>query len=215
MGAEAQLGYSEIRSTIDGYITDRPLYPGEMASTTTPLLTVMDISQVIAKAHVPQSDALLLRKGDKASITAPGLDKTVSGTVTLVSPALDPNSTTVEIWIQAANPGQQLRPGMTAQLSIVAKTVEDALVIPASALLNANGDGAQVMVINSQGKAETKEVKTGIQNGQEVQIIAGLNAGEQVISQGAYGLPDKTKVKVEKPNTASSEGDPKEDKAKD
>ena len=215
MGAEAQLGYSEIRSTIDGYITDRPLYPGEMASTTAPLLTVMDISHVIAKAHVPQSDALLLRKGDKASITAPGLDKTVSGTVTLVSPALDPNSTTVEIWIQAANPGQQLRPGMTAQLSIVAKTVEDALVIPASALLNANGDGAQVMVIDSQGKAVTKDVKTGIQNGQEVEIVAGLNAGEQVISQGAYGLPDKTKVKVEKPNTASSEGDPKEDKAKD
>ncbi|HKF22642.1 MAG TPA: efflux RND transporter periplasmic adaptor subunit, partial [Candidatus Angelobacter sp.] len=127
----------------------------------------------------------------------------------------DPNSTTVEIWIQAANPGQQLRPGMTAQLSIVAKTVEDALVIPASALLNANGDGAQVMVIDSQGKAVTKDVKTGIQNGQEVEIVAGLNAGEQVISQGAYGLPDKTKVKVEKPNTASSEGDPKEDKAKD
>jgi multidrug efflux pump subunit AcrA (membrane-fusion protein) len=215
MGAEAQLGYSEIRSTIDGYITDRPLYPGEMASTTAPLLTVMDISQVIAKAHVPQSDALLLRKGDKASITAAGLDKAVSGTVTLVSPALDPNSTTVEIWIQAANPGQQLRPGMTAQLSIVAKTVEEALVIPASALLNANGDGAQVMVIDSQGKAVTKEVKTGIQNGQEVQIIAGLNAGEQVISQGAYGLPDKTKVKVEKPNAASGEGDPKEDKTKD
>src|SRR5262249_34426870 len=52
MGAEAQLSYSEIRSPIDGYITDRPLYPGEMASTTAPLLTVMDISQIIAKAHV-------------------------------------------------------------------------------------------------------------------------------------------------------------------
>src|SRR5215831_9724188 len=52
LGAEAQLSYSEIRSPIDGYITDRPLYPGEMASTTTPLLTVMDISQIVAKAHI-------------------------------------------------------------------------------------------------------------------------------------------------------------------
>ena len=215
MAAEALLSYSEIRSPIEGYITDRPLYPGEMASTTTPLLTVMDISQVVAKAHVPQSDALLLHKGDKASITVAGLDKQISGTVALVSPALDPNSTTVEIWVQAANPAQQLRPGMTAQLSIVAKTVEDAVVVPTSALLNAAEGSAQVMVIDSQGTAQTRQVKTGIQAGQEVQITTGLNAGEQVISQGAYGLPDKTKVKVEKPSAANSEGDSKEDKAKD
>jgi HlyD family secretion protein len=215
MGAEALLSYSEIRSPIDGYITDRPLYPGEMASTTAPLLTVMDISQVIAKAHVPQSDALLLRKGDKASIAVAGLDNRIAGTVALVSPALDPNSTTVEIWIQAANPAQQLRPGMTAQLSIVAKTVEDAVVVPTSALLNAADGSAQVMVVDSQGTAQTREVKTGIQNAEQVQILTGLNAGEQVISQGAYGLPDKTKVKVEKPSAAKGQGDPKEDKDKD
>jgi HlyD family secretion protein len=60
MGAEAQLGYSEIRSPISGVITDRPLYPGEMAAAGTPLLTVMDISSVIAKAHIPQSEAAAL-----------------------------------------------------------------------------------------------------------------------------------------------------------
>src|SRR5439155_1564815 len=83
MGAEAQLSYSQIRSPIDGVITDRPLYPGEMASTSAPLLTVMDISSVIAKAHVPQSDALLLRKGDKATIEVPGLEK-IPATVMLI-----------------------------------------------------------------------------------------------------------------------------------
>jgi multidrug efflux pump subunit AcrA (membrane-fusion protein) len=216
MGAEAQLAYSEIRSPIDGYITDRPLYPGEMASTTTPLLTVMDISQVIAKAHVPQSDALLLRKSDKVSIELAGLDEKISGTVTLVSPALDPNSTTVEIWVQAANPTQQLRPGMTVQLSIIAQTVHDALVIPASALLNASGESAQVMVVDSANMAQTRDVKTGVRASQEVQIVSGLNAGEMVVSEGAFGLPDKTKVKIEKSNAASSENDAgKDEKAKD
>jgi HlyD family secretion protein len=216
MGAEALLSYSQIHSPIDGYITDRPLYPGEMASTTAPLLTVMDISQVIAKAHVPQADALLLRKGDKASLALAGLDNRVAGTVTLVSPALDPNSTTVEIWVQAANPTQQLRPGMTAQLSITAQTVEDAVVVPASALLNASGDGAQVMVVDSQSVAQSRDVKTGIQNGDEVQIVSGLKPGEQVVSQGAYGLPDKTKVKVEKPSAANGESEAgKQDKTKD
>lgn len=115
LGAEAQLSYTEIRSPIDGLITDRPLYPGEMASTSAPLLTVMNLSSIIAKAHIPQSDALLLRNGDKATVTAPGLEA-VPGTVTLVSPALDPNSTTVEIWVQAKNASLQLRPGTTAQV---------------------------------------------------------------------------------------------------
>ena len=77
-------------------ITDRPLYPGEMASSAAPLLTVMDISQIIAKAHIPQSDAALIHKGDPATLSVAGLDTKLKGTVTLVSPALDPNSTTVK-----------------------------------------------------------------------------------------------------------------------
>jgi multidrug efflux pump subunit AcrA (membrane-fusion protein) len=122
----------------------------------------------------------------------------------LVSPALDPGSTTVEIWVQATNPNQQLRPGMTAQLSITAQTVHGALVVPPSALLNANGVAAQVMVINAQSEAQSRDVRMGIQTPEEVQIVSGLKAGEQVVSQGAYGLPDKTRVKIEKPDTAET-----------
>lgn len=207
--SQAQLSYTEIRSPIDGVITDRPLYPGEMASTSAPLLTVMNVSQVIAKAHIAQSDAMLLRKGDKANITAPGLEKPLAGTVSVISPALDPNSTTVEIWVQAANPEQQLRPGMAAQLSITAQTVHNALVVPSAALLNANGDAAQVMVIDGQSTAQSRDVKIGIQTPQDTQVVSGLKPGEQVVTEGAYGLPDKTKVKIEKPDaSAKSEEKP-------
>src|SRR6185437_1486110 len=185
MASEAQLSYTQIRSPIDGVITDRPLYPGEMASTATPLLTVMNTSQVILKAHVSQPDAMLLRKGDQATVTAAGLEKPVEGTVTVVSPALDPNSTTVEIWVQAANPEQQLRPGMAAQLSITAQTVKNALVVPSNALLNATGDTAQVMVVDSSSTAQSRDVKLGIQTAQQTQILSGLKAGEQVITDGA------------------------------
>ena len=218
MNAEAQLSYTEIRSPINGYITDRPLYPGEMASTSAPLLTVMDISQIITKAHIPQSDALLLHKGDSANITIPGLEKPVTGKVSLISPALDPNSTTVEVWVQAANPEQQLRPGATAQVSITAQTVHDALVVPASALLNAKEDSAQIMVVDSQSQAQSRDVKIGIKTGEQAQIVSGLKPGEMVITGGAYGLPDKTKVKIEKPEGASEEGaapDKNKDKDKD
>jgi HlyD family secretion protein len=200
-GSEAQLSYSEIRSPIAGVVTDRPLYPGEMASNTVPLLTVMDISQVIAKAHIPQSDAALIKKGDKATLSITGLDTKMNGTVTLVSPALDPNSTTVEIWVQAANPDQQLRPGMTTQLAITSQTVHDAVVVPSGALLNATRSDAQVMVIDGQNVAQSRDVKLGIQGAQEAQIVSGLKPGEMVINEGAYGLPDKTKVKIEKPDS--------------
>jgi RND family efflux transporter MFP subunit len=175
-----------------------------MASTAAPLITVMNLSSIIAKAHIPESEALLLHNGDKATITVPGLEG-VAGKVTLVSPALDPNSTTVEIWVQAANAKQQLRPGTTAQIAITTQTVSDALVIPASALVNANGNKAQVMVIDAESKAQPRDVETGIQGQDGVQIVQGLKAGEQVITTGAYGLPEKTKVKVEKP--AAAEGD--------
>src|SRR5215831_18807598 len=85
-GAQAQLSYSEIRSPISGVITDRPLYPGEMAAAGTPLLTVMDISSVIAKAHIPQDDAAALRVGDKGTMTVPGIEQPIDGKVTVVSP---------------------------------------------------------------------------------------------------------------------------------
>src|SRR5438105_8261645 len=149
LGAKAQLNYSEIRSPIDGVVTDRPLYPGEMTATGTPLITVMDISQVIARAHIPQDQAALLKIGDKATITVTGTDKPVAAKVTVVSPALDPNSTTVEVWIQAKNPGQQMRPGASVQVSMLSHTVPDALVVPASAILTAPDGGTSVTVVGA------------------------------------------------------------------
>src|ERR1035438_3620021 len=96
LGAEAQLSYSEIRSPIDGVVTDRPLYPGEMAAAGTPLITVMDVSSVIAKAHIPQNDAAALKVGDKGTMTVPGIQEPIEGKVNVISPALDPNSRSEE-----------------------------------------------------------------------------------------------------------------------
>ena len=160
-GAEAQLSYSEIRSLIDGVVADRPLYPGEMATAGTPLLTVMDVSQVIARAHIPQQDAALLKIGDKATITAPELSQPVEGKVTVISPALDPNSTTVEVWIQAKNPKEVLRPGSSVQVSMLVRTIPDALVIPASSLLTAQDGTTSVMLIGSDGRAHERKVRDG------------------------------------------------------
>ena len=197
LGAQAQLGYSEIRSPINGVITDRPLYPGEMAAAGTPLLTVMDISSVIAKAHIPQSDAAALKVGDKGSMTVPGIEEPIEGKVTVVSPALDPNSTTVEVWLEAKNPKLVLKPGTSVQLSLTAQTVKDALVVPASSVITTPDGTTAVMLAGSDGRAHQKAVKLGIRNGDDVQILDGVTANDKVVATGAYGLPDKTKIKVE------------------
>ncbi|MGH9516898.1 MAG: efflux RND transporter periplasmic adaptor subunit [Terriglobales bacterium] len=193
-GAEAQLQYSEIRSPISGVVTERPLYPGEMASAGTPLITIMDISQVVARAHIPQAEAVLLKPGDNATVTAPGIEKPIPGKVVLVSPALDPNSTTVEIWVQAKNPHEVLRPGTSAEISMIARTVNDALAIPSASLLTAQDGTTSVMVAGSDGKAHQQTVRTGFRDGDQVQILEGLHAGEKIVGAGAYGLPDNSKI---------------------
>ena len=201
--AAAQLAYSEIHSPIDGVVTDRPTYPGETPPPGTPLLTVMDTSSVIAKAHIPQDQAVQLKPGDTARMKAPG-DIAVTGKVTLVSPALDPNSTTVEVWAEAPNPDGRLRPGSSVSLEMVAQVFKDAVVVPASAVLKSPKGATTVMVIKD-GKAMQADVETGVREGDLVQITKGLDGSETVIVGGSYGLPDKTRVKVADAPAAESE----------
>jgi RND family efflux transporter MFP subunit len=137
------------------------------------------------------------------------MEKPIEGKVTVVSPALDPNSTTVEVWFEAKNPKHDLKPGTSVQLSLIAQTVKDALVVPTSSILTAPDGSITVMQAGSDGRAHQKVVKLGIRNGDDVQVTEGVNEGEKVISSGAYGLPDKTKIKIqaaEAPEEAPSEG---------
>jgi HlyD family secretion protein len=194
-GAEAQMSYTEIRSPIAGVVTDRPSYAGEMPAQGTPLLTVMDTSSVIARAHVPQDQAAMLHVDDPAVISSPEAGDTPAK-VTLVSPALDAGSTTVEIWIEAPNKAGALRPGSTVQVRIDARTIENAITMPVAGLLKTPEGATTVMTVGHDGRAHQKTIKVGIQSGDVVQVTQGLKAGETVITTGAYGLPDNTRVKV-------------------
>ena len=206
LGARAQLSFAEVRSPIDGVVTDRPLFPGEMPAAGSPLITVMDLSQVIVRAHIDQQQAATLKVGDAARISAPENPDDVPGKVTLVSPALDQGSTTVEVWVQAANPRESMRPGSAARLTIIAETVPDAVVIPAVALLTVPDGSTSVMVVDAQNTPHQKSVKVGIRDGDDAQITDGLRVGERVVTVGAYDLskedPDileKTKVLTQEP----------------
>jgi HlyD family secretion protein len=212
--AAAQLSYSLIKSPIDGVITDRPLYEGDLATANQPLLTVMNLSRLIGKAHIPQAEAVQLKVGDPAEIKLAGLDEPVKGRVSLVSPALDPGSTTVEVWVEARKPDPALRPGMTVPVSMTAKTVKDAIVVPASAVFHSEEAGDYVLLAGSDNKAHQKKVQIGIRNKESAQIVGGINAGDPVITSGGYALPDGTQIKIEAPEKAESASSADEGKDK-
>jgi multidrug resistance efflux pump len=195
-GAEAQVNYSEIRSPIDGVVTDRPLFAGETAAAGAPLLTVMETSTLLAKAHIAQSLAQQMKVGDEATVTVPGMADPVDAKVSLISPALDPGSTTVEVWLKIDNKAGALKVGTPVKVSVTGRAIAKAWKIPAAAVLTAQDGAKSVMLVGSDGAAHRKPVTLGIADGEDVQVVSGLAASDLVITGGAYGLDDNTKVKV-------------------
>jgi HlyD family secretion protein len=203
--AQAQAAFAEVRSPISGVISDRALNIGEMAGSGSALFSIVDISRVVARANIPVHQAALIRVGKSATISGPGGE--LSGKVTVVSPAVDPSTTTVEIWVEAANTGEKLTPGITVKISINAGEIRNALVVPAAALLNSDEGGEKVMVAGSDSLAHEQKVEVGVRSGDDVQILSGVKEGDKVIVDGALGLEDKAKIQVG--------GKPADDKADD
>jgi HlyD family secretion protein len=212
LAAEAQVSYSEVRSPISGIVTDRPLFPGETANSGSTLITVMDTSSLYAKVHLSQSLAQRLKVGDAASVAIPGTDEPVPAKIFLVSPALDPGSTTVEVWLRVDNRAGKYKAGTPVTTSIKGRTVAKAVKVPLAAVLTAVDGSTSVMVVGSDGAAHKKTVQIGINDGEDVQVTQGLDGSETVITTGSYGLDDGTKVKVGKAAEDDNPGEGKEEK---
>jgi len=220
---EAQVGYSRIVSPIAGIVADRPLNVGEIANPGSPVITVVDISSLVAHVNISQSEVSAVRVGQTAILTQPGSKDEVEGKVTVVSPMADPNTTTVQVFIAIANPDQRLKPGMPVHAAIATEVYKAASVVPASAILPGEEGGTAVLTISADSIAHRRAVTLGVREGNQVQILTGVNPGEEVVIVGGMGLDDNTKVKVV--TTAVEESDdedtndnappaPKKDQAK-
>jgi HlyD family secretion protein len=208
--AAVQLTYAQIRSPIAGVVADRSVYPGEMPPSGAPILSIVDISQVVARANVPVKEAASISIGRPARISGPEGD--LAGKVTVVSPSVDPSTTTVEVWVQVPNPGERLRPGGTVRVAIIAETIQNTIVVPATALLNSDEGGPKVMVITSDSVAHERKISVGVRQGDRVQIPSGLQAGDQVVTSGGLGLEDKAKVAIQKPKEEDEDEDADDEK---
>jgi len=210
--AQAQLAYSRITSPISGVVTDRPLFAGEMPAGGGAIITVMDLSQIVARAHVSQDEAKSLKVGNSARFIPADGGAPIPGKVTIVSPALDPTSTTVEVWVQAANVGSRLKPGSSLRVETIAQSVPNALIIPEAAVLTSTSGSTSVMVATADNKPQKKSVTLGIHDNGNVQVTEGLVSGERVVTTGAFELnkldPEvlaKTKLQIQPPKEEEEE----------
>ena len=194
--AAAQLSYSEIHCPIDGIVADRPFYVGEMASVDKPLITVVDISRIVARMNVTAEQLQYVKVGEKAKIAAPDGSNALEGKVTVVSPSAELGGTTLQVWVEAPNPGGKLKPGTSARVSIVAETLRDVVTVPVEALLTSDEGKTVVKTVDKDNVAHEKEVEVGVRHEGRVQILKGVSPGEKVVVVGGVGLEDKARVVI-------------------
>lgn len=206
---EAQVAYSRVVSPIAGVVADRPLNEGDIAGPGMPLMNILDISRVVARVNVPQADAPFVKVGQTAMITQTGNAEPIEGEVIVVSPSTDPNTTTVQVWVQIVNTGERVKPGTTVHASIVTEEHKAASVVPAAAILPGEEGGTAVLTVTPDSIAHTRAVKLGIRDGNQVEVLSGVNPGDEVVVVGGLGVDDKTKVKVV--TTAVEESDDDQD----
>jgi multidrug efflux pump subunit AcrA (membrane-fusion protein) len=214
--AEAQVGYASITSPINGVVTDRPLFPGETASAGTPVVTVMDTSSLLAKLHLAQGTAQKLKLGDTAELQIPGLQDPQRATVAFISPALDPGSTTVEIWLKLANADGRYKVGTPVHAVIHGSTIPNAVQVPPAAIVPGEDGATSVLVVAADGTAHKRVVKIGLRTRDSVQVLEGASPSDLVITENGYGLDDGAKVKIgSSEDEDKGTGDKPADKDKD
>jgi HlyD family secretion protein len=197
--AQAQVDYTEVTSPISGVVADRPLYVGNVAQAGTPLFTIVDISSVVARANVPQLQASSVKVGQQATLQLSDGSLELPAKVTVVSPSTDPASTTVQVWVQAANPRERLKPGTSVRVTIVTATLKDVTLVPASAILPGEEGGTVVDAIGAGNTIHQKKVEVGVREPDKAQILSGVSPGDQVVTVGGLGLDDNSKVRIVKP----------------
>lgn len=205
--AEAQVSYANLRSPINGVVAERPFFPGETASAGTTVVTVMDTSALLAKLHLAQATAQKLTLGGQAEIQIPGIDDPQHATVSFISPTLDPGSTTVEVWLRLPNVDGRYKVGTAVHAVIRGSTIPNALQVPPAAILPADDGSTAVLVVGPDNIAHKRPIKVGIRTQQEVQITAGLAPGDNVVTEGGYGLDDGTRVNLGGDKTPSGASD--------
>jgi multidrug efflux pump subunit AcrA (membrane-fusion protein) len=195
---KVQLEFAEIRSSSAGTITEQFMYPGDMAKPDAPIFTVMDLSVAVGRVQLPETEIAGVRVGSPCTFTpADGGGTSFAGRISVLNQAVDPMKRTVEAWCEIPNANLTLRSGAFGEAQIVTGTAAHSVTVPLAAVQFAEGSKKGiVMVAGAKGTAEKKEVDTGQVFEGKVQVKSGINAGDSVIVEGGYGLPDGAQIQL-------------------
>jgi len=181
-----------LTSPIEGIVVERNATIGATVGTDANLFKIIDLSRVWIDANVFEKDLQRVKLGQEVKVFVPAFaGTTFSGKVILVSSVVDPDTRTVKIRTEVPNPDGRLKPDMFANVEIVTDLHRAAISIPQSAVLT---DGGKTVVFVMDASGFTKRVvTTGMQGGDRIEIIEGLNEGEKVVVKGNYLLLQQSK----------------------
>ena len=178
----------EVKSPIDGVITDRKSTAGELLSKETQIYTVSEPADLWVLAEIKERDIGAVKVGQDTVFTVlayPG--EQFHGKVVRVGNRVEEGSRTLEVRIEVSNADGRLKPGMFADVEIVTTVQENVLLIP-DAAMQTDGDNQIVFVALDGNKFEKRIVKIGLDQRGLVQILEGVKPGEKVVTDGSFIL---------------------------
>jgi len=194
--ARLELDRTRIRAPFDGAVGERLVDIGERVEQDTELVGVDAIDRLQLTFGITDEGLSLARVGMKVyARVRPYPGEKFEGEVFFVSPTLDPRNR--RIWIKAwiPNGDRRLRPGLFANVDLELRRIEDALVVPESAV-SVDRRGSYVWQIDEEGVASRRPVELGLREGGVVEVVRGLRAGASVVTAGAHKVSEGVKVQA-------------------
>ena len=193
--AQKQLGYTQVRSAIDGVISDRQVAPGDVVQTGTMMFTIVDLRTLRLEATVPVEDIGRLRPGSRVEFGVTGFDRQFVGRIERINPAVDPSTRQVRIYVTIPNGEQALVAGLFAE-GRVATDARRAVAVPFSAI-DLRGTAPVVHRLKA-GKVDVVPVRLGVRDEalELVEVATGLAEGDTVLMGSAQGVTPGAAVRV-------------------
>ncbi len=194
---DIQQEQTRIYSPLDGFVGTRHLDPGALVSPSVSILTVMNLNRVKTVVPVVEGSIQRVRLGLPAEIVVDAYpDQIYEGTVTRITPFLNPETRSADVEIEIANPNQVLKPGMFARVKIDARITRDALSIPRSALLT-RGIQKGVYLLTEDMVTVFRPIEIGQIKGDVVEVVDGLEEGVEIVGVGAQNLNEGDRVRTQ------------------
>ncbi|MBL8074114.1 MAG: efflux RND transporter periplasmic adaptor subunit [Nitrospira sp.] len=190
-----------LRAPFDGRVITRNLTRGEVVETEQKLFTVANLTDVWVIGNVPEKDVRFIHKDQRVHVVVAAYPHAIfSGTITYVGDVLDPATRTMSLRVTVPNPERLLKPEMFAIISVFSTSNPDVLSVPIAAVQEGPA-GKTVFVQREIGVFEARPVKLGDEEGDVVQVLEGLKAGEQVVTKGSFALKSELERHKIEPTT--------------